>query len=120
VLVVEDDPFIAMELADLLLGEGCDVVGPAFNLAAALDLAAHEHLDAALLDVNLAGERVFPVADALTGSSVPFVFVTGYGQAGLSPAYAGHATIDKPFDPSHFAAQVAEALGLDPPMAGGG
>ena len=113
VLVVEDDPLIAMEVEELLRAEGCDVVGPAYNVAGALALAERERLDAALLDVNLAGELVFPVAQALARRSVPFVFVTASGVGALDPAYTGHPIIAKPFAPDCFAAEVAAALEPD-------
>jgi CheY-like chemotaxis protein len=110
ILVVEDEMLIAMLLEDLLEDLGCQVLGPVANVPQALELTAKEHPDAAVLDVNLGTEPVYPVADALTRAEVPFVFVTGYGQAGLIDAYGGHATIMKPFDPETFAGELAEGL----------
>ena len=110
ILVVEDEMLIAMLLEDLLEDLGCQVLGPVSNVPQALELTAKERPDAAVLDVNLGAERVYPVADALTQAAVPFVFVTGYGQAGLAEAYGGHATIMKPFDPETFGPELAEGL----------
>jgi CheY-like chemotaxis protein len=110
ILIVEDDPLIAMLEEDLLLQLGCEVIGPAATLAEALALAAASSPQGALLDVNLQGEVVFPVADLLAGAGVPFVFVTGYGQRGLPPAHAGRLTIQKPFNPMTFGQDIAVGL----------
>jgi CheY-like chemotaxis protein len=110
ILVVEDEMLIAMLLGDLLADMGCQVLGPVSSVPQALELTAREKPDAAVLDVNLGSERVYPVADALTQAAVPFVFVTGYGQAGLAEAYGDHATIMKPFDPETFGGELAEGL----------
>lgn len=112
ILVVEDEPLIGMLEEDLLLTLGCEVIGPALNLADALLLAAQPGVDGALLDVNLGSEQVYPVADLLQKAGVPFVFVTGYGGRGLPSAHAGCPTIQKPFDPVTFGRTVAAALAL--------
>jgi CheY-like chemotaxis protein len=80
VLVVEDEPLVALELATALEEAGCEVVGPATSLAEALDLArAQAHrLDAAVLDANLHGHSSRPVADILAGHRVKVIYVTGY------------------------------------------
>ena len=77
VLVVEDEFLIAMLLQEMLESAGCVISGPIPRLAEALDAAAGGTYDAAVLDVNLAGERVDPVAHALARRDIPFVFVTG-------------------------------------------
>ncbi len=81
VLLVEDEPLVALESADALAALGCQVVGPAGTLEQALRLAGAEawRLDAAVLDVNLGGRASFPVADLLAGHGVPVIHVTGYG-----------------------------------------
>ena len=84
VLVVEDEMMIAMLVEDMLDELGCTVVGPAHALAPALDLASSAtEIDAALLDINLGGQPVFAIADALRARGVPMIFSTGYGEAGL-------------------------------------
>jgi CheY-like chemotaxis protein len=83
VLIVEDELVIAMELENLLRGLGCIVLGPAPTVRAALRTLAAERPDVAVLDVNLQGERVTLVAEALREQGVPFVLVTGYGSERL-------------------------------------
>jgi CheY-like chemotaxis protein len=99
VLVVEDEPLIAMLIEDFLSELGCIVVGIAGTLALGLKMACDSELtiDGAMLDVNLGGEQVFPIADALRGRHIPFLFATGYGAQGLAPRYAGYPVIAKPF-----------------------
>ncbi|MGK2910768.1 MAG: response regulator [Sphingobium sp.] len=97
-LVVEDDYFIASDLAGWLEGFGVDVVGPAASVSEALLLldAGGGALDGAILDVNLGVERVFPVADALQDRGVPFLFLTGYESAAIPEAYRAAPKLDKP------------------------
>ena len=98
VLIVEDESLVAMLLETILEDLGCVVVGPASNIDDGL-VAAQEtsDLDAALLDVNVAGREVFPVAEALMDRQVPVVFSTGYGESGLPPHWRGRPTLQKPF-----------------------
>ena len=95
VLVVEDEYLVATLMEDMLESAGCVVAGPIPRLAQALDAASSEACDVAVLDVNLAGERVYPVADILAQRNVPFVFVTGYGV--LPGEYANRPRLCKPF-----------------------
>jgi CheY-like chemotaxis protein len=112
VLVVEDEMMIAMLVEDMLEELGCAVIGPAHALDAALQLAETEsRIDAALLDVNLAGKPVFPVADALRLKGVPAIFSTGYGDAGLREADKGAPVLQKPFRAGDLARALHEALG---------
>ncbi|MGH7075751.1 MAG: response regulator [Stellaceae bacterium] len=97
VLVVEDELLIVMMLEDMLESAGCVIVGPCNSLAKALQTAAEEDFDVALLDVNLAGKQVFPLADVLIERNLPFIFMTGYGADLLPAQYAMHPTIAKPF-----------------------
>ena len=83
ILVVEDEYLIAMELEATLRNAGYRVIGPALDLSAALELLKAERPDAAILDVNLAGQWVTPVAEVLQGSFVPFILATGYVAADL-------------------------------------
>lgn len=114
ILVVEDEALVAMMIQDLLQERGYTVVGPASRVAAALRLAEGEALDAAVLDVNVAGETIFPVADMLVGRGIPVVFLTGYGRSGLPEPYRRHTVIDKPIEPEKLAAAVAAALAASP------
>jgi two-component sensor histidine kinase/CheY-like chemotaxis protein len=97
VLVVEDEPLIAMVLTDFLADAGCTAVGPAQTLERALALVASETFDAALVDGNLAGRSVDQIAVALTQRSVPFVFVTGYGREALPVGFQDALIVEKPF-----------------------
>jgi CheY-like chemotaxis protein len=97
VLVVEDEAAISLLLEDMLLDFGCEVIGPAARLAAALDAVERETVDLAILDVNVAGEPIYPVAETLARKGVPFVFSTGYGSAGIKDAYRDRPVLQKPF-----------------------
>jgi CheY-like chemotaxis protein len=96
VLLVEDEPLIALALEDELRDLGCEVVGPAFSLAAAVQLAGDATLNGAILDVNLGGQKVYPAADLLAARNLPFIFVTGYGAAGLLEPYRDRPVLQKP------------------------
>ena len=99
VLVIEDEALVAMLVEDFLTDLGCVVVGVAGTLTAGLELAndASLAIDGAMLDINLGGEKVFPIAEALLRRGIPFLFATGYGAQGLLPDYAGYPVIAKPF-----------------------
>jgi CheY-like chemotaxis protein len=113
VLVVEDELMIAMLVEDMLADLGCAVVGPAHTVEAALKVVAEDpSIDAALLDVNLAGQPVFPVADALRARRAPMVFSTGYGEAGLRDVDAGAPVLQKPFRAGDLAKALQNALGI--------
>ena len=88
-----------MLLEDMLIDLGYEVIGPAANCAKAFELLHKDDmLDGAILDVNLGGESVFPVAEALAERRVPFVFSTGYGDRAIDARFAGTETLNKPFD----------------------
>lgn len=106
VLVVEDELLVALLMEDMLAEAGCIVVGPFARVGAALAAARVEAVDVALLDVNVAGEKVFPVANALEERGVPFIFVTGYAQAALPKDRPNWEAWTKPF----FAEQLAQRL----------
>ncbi|PVE22705.1 hypothetical protein DC522_19765 [Microvirga sp. KLBC 81] len=97
ILVVEDEAAISLLLEDMLLDFGCEVIGPAARLSTALDAVAREQVDLAILDVNVAGEPIYPVAEALAERSVPFVFSTGYGSAGIRDSFRDRPVLQKPF-----------------------
>jgi len=113
VLVVEDEMMIAMLVEDMLDELGCVVVGPAHALEPALALASSAtEIDAALLDINLGGQPVFAIADALRARGVPMIFSTGYGESGLREADRGSQVLQKPFRAHDLAAALAKALGV--------
>ncbi len=97
VLVVEDEMIVAWLLQDMLKDLGCAIVGPAVGVAQALALIETHAVDAAVLDVNLNGELSYPIADALVGRGVPFMFSTGYDRARLQENYRSYPVLQKPF-----------------------
>jgi DNA-binding response OmpR family regulator len=97
VLVVEDEFLVATLIEDMLMAAGCVVAGPIPRISEALDAVDRGTFDAAVLDVNLGGDRVYPVADALSRRNVPFVFITGYGTDVLSGEHAERPRLCKPF-----------------------
>ena len=97
ILVVEDELMIRMLLEDMLGELGYTVAAAAANMGEALEAAKNADFDLAILDVNLNGEPVSPVADALVARGVPFVFATGYGEHGLPAPYRDRPTLKKPF-----------------------
>jgi CheY-like chemotaxis protein len=99
-LVVEDDYLIALDLSQSLEELGVEVVGPAGSLSQALALVGSEGdtLNAALLDINIHDERVYPVADALAAQRIPFIFLTGYDRQIVPERYANVARFEKPVD----------------------
>jgi len=109
VLIVEDAVLLALELETGLSDAGAEVVGPAYELEEAMALLDRP-IDAAVLDANLNGRSVMPVAEALARRNVPFVFATGYGETGGAPGGFEAPVIRKPYDVTQVAAAVAELL----------
>lgn len=110
ILLVEDEPLVAMAVEDALLSQGMVVIGPAATVAAALNCIASEEFDGALLDVNLRGEKIDAVADALAGRGIPFVFSTGDGAYGLPSAHRNRPVLTKPFRDADLADAIARHL----------
>jgi DNA-binding NtrC family response regulator len=97
VLIVEDDPIIALDFEDTILGFGVKTVRTADSVATALELIADRAPDFALLDVGLVREKSFAIAERLDALKIPFVFVTGYGASGTFPAaFAQMPRLPKP------------------------
>ena len=112
ILVVEDETtIVAMMIEDALLDEGYSVVGPFARVAAALQAAELEALDAALLDVKVAGEMVFPVAEMLARRGVPFLLMTGYDNRNLGKAYQDWPVLMKPYRWDDVIARLAVMTG---------
>ncbi|MGV9005316.1 MAG: response regulator [Brevundimonas sp.] len=113
VLIVEDESLVAMLLETILEDMGCIPVGPASTVEEGLTMAEDEApLDAALLDVNVAGQQIFPVAAILRARGVPFVFSTGYGEGGLPDEWRGQPTLQKPFSEAAIRDALMKALGV--------
>lgn len=111
ILVVEDEAIVAMLLEDMLADLGCQTVGPAMTLNEANGLIAESEIDAAILDVNVGGERVYPLAVTLTARNVPLVFATGYGEGGLEESWRGRTTVQKPYTEADIVRALKAALG---------
>ncbi|CAA7614938.1 response regulator [Magnetospirillum sp. UT-4] len=108
VLVIEDEMMVAMGLEMALEDAGYDVVGPFGRLDQALDAACNERMDVALLDVNVRGEDIFPVADILAARGIPYVFLTGYGRDILPARFGSGRILSKPFQAIQLVAAVRE------------
>ncbi|MDB5454620.1 MAG: response regulator [Caulobacter sp.] len=112
-LLVEDEAIVAMMIEAMLTDLGCVVIDIAGTLSQGLALVESMTgaLDAAILDVNLGGEKVYPIAERLAASGVPFVFSTGYSLAGISTDFASVPALAKPYTP--HALEKALRLVLD-------
>ena len=108
VLVVEDEMMVSMLIEDMLTDLGCTVVGPASRLDEAVELAKASDIDCAVLDVNLGGQPIFPLADLLRERGCPFAFATGYGDAGLRDVDRGTPVLQKPFREGDLARVLGE------------
>ena len=111
ILVVEDEPLIAMDIEERLLAAGGDVIGPAANPETARRLIAETAPDAALLDANLAGSRVDDLAVELRRRRVPFAFATGFGRESLPRGVRDVPVLAKPFGSEQLVRMVRSLLG---------
>ena len=111
ILLVDDEALVALAAEDILISQGYSVVGPADRLESALRLAQTEALDGAVLDINLAGVYVWPVADAPHARGVPFVLLTGFGKGlDLPPSCRRAPLLTKPVRPPELAAALEEQI----------
>ena len=111
VLVVEDEAAISMLLEDMLFDFGCEIVGPAARLTTALEMAQNESYAVAILDVNVAGEPIYPVAEAVVQRNLPLVFSTGYGGAGIREPFRDRPVVQKPFSQNDLKRSLIAAMG---------
>lgn len=125
-LIVEDEAMVAMLIEDMLAELGCEVVAVAGKLAPAIEKAGGLQIDFAVLDINLAGQMTYPVADILLARGVPFLFATGYGGTGLAEGYGQAPTVQKPFAThvlraalEKLLASAAPAITIQADVAGG-
>ena len=109
ILIIDDEPLITAMMEDWLSELGHLVVGPAHNLATAMELAASE-IDAAIVDVSLGKDNSYPLVEALIARGLPFALATGYGQDGIEPRYRGRLMLRKPFDFATFRGTIAELI----------
>lgn len=101
---------VLMAIEDMLTDLGCTSITVAGNLESALELVATEKFDLATLDVNLNGQRSYPVADVLEAQGVPFAFSTGYGDNVIAEGHGSHVLLRKPYNCPQFTAVIASLL----------
>ena len=111
VLVLEDEPLIAVMLAEWLEELGCETVGPAHTVPRALELIESGKLDAAILDVSLGDRDCTPVADALQGRGVPLAFATGRQPEGFAARYVKALWLSKPYEFETLRGVLGKLLG---------
>jgi len=109
ILIVEDRYLMATEMAEEVRRLGAEVVGPSPDLAHATEIVGREAIDVALLDVNLDGELVFPLADILAEKGVPFIFLTGYERDTLPMSWRDRPSLAKPINPRELREQLVKA-----------
>lgn len=111
VFVVEDEFLLGMALKEDLQAAGCVVLGPFQSLARAREAARREQFDFAILDINLAGEPVYPLADELIARGMPLMFLSGYGAADMPERFRGIRRLSKPHDVALLLREMRDAGG---------
>jgi DNA-binding response OmpR family regulator len=115
VLVVEDDPVLALLLEQILAIEGFSIIGPVARLEEVTEMASREGMELALLDVNVGGKFVHPVARLLSERRVPFLFMTAYGSEVVASEFPNHNVLKKPIDASEVSKALRKLLRKDEP-----
>ncbi|WP_298106159.1 response regulator [Bradyrhizobium sp.] len=110
VFLVEDEVMIRMMVADMLEELGYRVVGEAGDIGEAMKLAQSAEFDLAILDVNVNGKVISPVAELIAARNLPFIFATGYGSSGLPAEYRDRPALQKPFQIETLARVIEQAL----------
>lgn len=111
ILIVEDSPVVAQACEDMLSDMGCTVVGPATNMAAALELATEDVLDAALVDLNIRGGKAYPVLRILAQRGVPFLLASGYADWSMPEEWQDRPRLPKPYSPNLLRESLIDLLG---------
>jgi DNA-binding response OmpR family regulator len=115
VMVVEDEFFLAVEIEDALTRAGAEVVGPIPDVRSALGEVGHDGLALAVLDVNLGGSLVYPVADALAERGIPFLFASAYPNTEVPIRHKGRPYLEKPYETRDLIARLADLVRRGPP-----
>ena len=110
ILIIEDESLVMMLIEDTLVDLGCAIAGTASRVDDAMAKVSSLNFDAAILDVNLNGVESFPIAEKLLERGIPFVFATGYGQAGIPESLRGIPTLAKPFRQNDLKGALALAF----------
>jgi two-component sensor histidine kinase/DNA-binding response OmpR family regulator len=114
ILVVEDEALVGMLTSELVSDMGLVVLGPCASLGAAMTLARSHHIDGAILDVNLDGEPVFPLARLLADRAVPMIFLTGYDKSAVERGFEMFPMLQKPVPAGELSKALTSILGLSP------
>lgn len=109
ILIVEDEFLLAYSLEEELRASGHNVLGPFSDRDQALQASRRESFDLAILDINLAGTMVYPLADDLASRNIPFIFLTGYGTLNLPDRFRACRRLSKPYDVKDLMREVAHA-----------
>lgn len=110
ILIVEDEYWLATEIANALEEDGAEIIGPVGTLRDAQRLLESDRLDCAVLDVNLHGEMAFPIAEQLQGANVPFALASGYDKEILPANLADVPRLRKPFDPRELRGMLPQLI----------
>lgn len=113
-LVVEDEMLVLMNLEAALVDMGCTSMSAAATVAQALALIVEGEFDAAIIDINLSGDRSYPVADALVLRAIPFAFSTGYGELSERTDFADRPMLRKPYVQRDILAVMESLVGGGP------
>lgn len=125
VLVVEDETLVLMDAEMMLEDLGCEIVATAMRMGDAMEkVDSGPEFDVAILDVNLAGEMVLPLAEKLRARHKPMLFASGYGQSEAMAAWRAYPMVQKPYGPEELERALVAALEMDavvtPPVDGSG
>ncbi|MBW0145468.1 response regulator [Sphingomicrobium clamense] len=118
VLIVEDSPVIAVDAEQRLQDDGWFVVGPAYDMDQAIDLAKREQFDAAVLDLNIRGEKSFAVMQILHERNIPFLITSGYADWSMPEEWRDRPRLQKPYKLGSLVGAVCELAGADQPSDG--
>jgi CheY-like chemotaxis protein len=110
VLIVEDESLVAFLIEEYLADVACVTLGPFGSVTDGLEAVANQAFDLAVLDINLNGERSYPIAEALTQRGIPFLFLSGYGDAGIPPGHDDWKVCTKPFRGEDLTVMLAALL----------
>ena len=110
ILIIEDSPVIALATEDMVRAFGLVPLGPAGNMASALELAENEEMDAAIVDLNIRGTKTFTILSILDRRDVPFLIISGYADWKMPDEWSGRARLQKPFSETQLRTKLAEIL----------
>jgi ActR/RegA family two-component response regulator len=112
ILIVEDEYYLAQDLADALTHRGVDVLGPVGTVEEASEAVRRADFDCAIVDMNLRGDMAFPIADQLREAGIPFLIATGYNSASLPDRFADVPRVEKPSDSAVLIEAISPLLNV--------